>query len=283
MQIHSILLPLLTLYIVLLLSIPVDVWATFPDNGCSCPEPTYTTGSTFQSNLQQLLLDLPRNAPQNNYSYNVTYGKSPDQVYGLAMCYADAKPDECNTCLSDASTGIIECCGLKKSGVAWYHACMMRYSFVPFNSSNNIGLMISYHVGDKFIRQNLTDPAKYAETFQQLIDDLARNASKSPLKIAAGTKNYTLSENIYALVQCTRQLQPSECRSCVGALADFKLELLNGTSSDLSDLGLTTASCYVRYSFYPFYVVSEAHPPWPNTGICSLHIPPFLISQYFHF
>ncbi|KAF3325334.1 Cysteine-rich receptor-like protein kinase 25 [Carex littledalei] len=270
MKIHSIIL-LLSSYI-LILNIPVYLCARPPNWGClSLVSPkmqqNYTIGSTFQSNLQQLLAGLPQKATQNNYFYNATYGEAPDQVYGLIMCYADTSTAACDSCMSEASLGIMECCALNKNGVAWYNECMIRYSDVAVNATNNIGLM---GCGPKVLDskpESLAEPKKFRDILRQLFDGLATNASRSPLRLGAGKMNYTPSANIYALAQCTRQLPSDECRMCIGNLTDLGVEYCTGDKAVQADETLMTISCYARFALKPFYVISDAHPPWPNSSI----------------
>ncbi|XP_078149510.1 antimicrobial ginkbilobin-2-like protein [Carex rostrata] len=253
MEIHIILL-LLTLYILL------------ADGAYSCFEEKYTIGSTYQSNLQQLLRDLPQNVLQNNYFNNATYGKAPDQVYGLIMCNADASTAACKRCLTEASHGITESCAFSKHGVGWYDACMIRYSDAAFNATNNIGLMGCEPKVQDSKPEILAELKQFRETMRQLADVLATNASRSPLRWAAAKMNYTLSANIYALAQCTRQLPSDECRMCISDLTDFGVKGCTGDTAVQADETLKTFSCYARFALKPFYVISEAHPPWPNSG-----------------
>ncbi|KAF3325333.1 cysteine-rich receptor-like protein kinase 15 [Carex littledalei] len=254
MKIHSIIL-LLSSYI-LLLNIPVYLCARPRDRVCSWQvspkmQQNYTIGSTLQSNLQQLLAGLPQKATQNNYFYNATYGKAPDQVYGLTMCYADASSAACDSCMSEASSGIMECCALNKNGVAWYDACMIEYSDEAFNATNNIGGMGCEPKVPDSKPESLAELEKFRDIMWQLFDVLATNASRSPLRLAAGKMKYTSSAKIYALAQCTRQLPSDECRMCIGNLTDFGVETCTGEKAVQADETLMTFSCYARRSWEP--------------------------------
>ncbi|KAJ3687366.1 hypothetical protein LUZ61_016530 [Rhynchospora tenuis] len=234
----------------------------------SCYNPNYTTGSTFDANLQHFLTDLPLKTLQNNYFYNATYGKAPDQVYGLSMCYADASSTACRSCLLEASTGIEAAgCAFKKTAVVWYDACMIRFSNEAFNASNSIGLEGCMAKVPDREPESLPQPNKFNDTLRQLVDGLSTKASRSPMRLAAGKMNYTSTKNIYVLVQCVRLFRSDECRMCIHDLTEFGVEACVQKNSVSGDETLTTVSCYVRFALRPFYVISEAHAPWRTDNI----------------
>ncbi|XP_078149543.1 antimicrobial ginkbilobin-2-like protein [Carex rostrata] len=144
---------------------------------------------------------------------------------------------------------------------------MVRYSDVAFNATNSIGSIGCGHKVLDSKPESLAEPKKFRDILPKLFDGLATNASRSPLRLAAGKMNYTPSANIYALAQCTRQLPSDECRMCIGnLLTDFGVEGCPGNTSVQADETFVAFSCYVRFALKPFYVISEAHPPWPNSG-----------------
>jgi hypothetical protein len=46
---------------------------------------TYADGSTFSSNLNRVMGDLVKNAPQTGFNTS-SYGQSPNRIYGLLQC-----------------------------------------------------------------------------------------------------------------------------------------------------------------------------------------------------
>ena len=46
----------------------------------------YTTNSTYQANLNQLLTSIYTNTEINNAFYNFSYGQDADTVYSIALC-----------------------------------------------------------------------------------------------------------------------------------------------------------------------------------------------------
>ncbi|KAL0012479.1 hypothetical protein SO802_007587 [Lithocarpus litseifolius] len=77
----------------------------------NCPNTvTFTTNSTYQSNLNNLLTYLSFNATRNIEFYNATAGNSVDTVYGLFLCREDLPADTCQSCIADATKDIAQRC-----------------------------------------------------------------------------------------------------------------------------------------------------------------------------
>ena len=64
----------------------------------NCPNSiTFTTNSTYQSNLNNPLTYLSFNATRNIEFYNATVGNSVNTVYGLFLCHKDLPADTCQS------------------------------------------------------------------------------------------------------------------------------------------------------------------------------------------
>ncbi|XP_026432516.1 putative receptor-like protein kinase At4g00960 isoform X2 [Papaver somniferum] len=85
-----------------------------------CLGDNYTTGSTFQANLNRLF----PSSIQNRY-YNATNGQSPDNVYGSLQCRGDIQQDECQSCVDFAIQDFNKTgrCPNSKQAIIWYEKC----------------------------------------------------------------------------------------------------------------------------------------------------------------
>ncbi|KAL5579090.1 hypothetical protein UlMin_011532 [Ulmus minor] len=112
--------------------------STFLSNSCNNNNGNYTTNSTYQTNLNNLLSTLPSNDDNNNGFYNSSSGNGSDEVYSIGLCRGDIKPDVCRSCLNDSTTRLTKLCPNQKEAIIWYDECLLRYS----NKSLNIFFII---------------------------------------------------------------------------------------------------------------------------------------------
>ncbi|KAI7999327.1 Cysteine-rich receptor-like protein kinase 25 [Camellia lanceoleosa] len=66
---------------------------------------------------------------------------------------------------------------------------------------------------------------------------------------ATGAVNFTDTETIYALVQCTTDLSPDDCNTCL----EIAIANTSSCCSESRGARLLSPSCYLRYEFYAFY------------------------------
>ena len=89
----------------------------------------YTSNSTYKANLNQLLSSLSSNTEIDYEFYNFSYGQNPNKVYSIGLCRGDVKPDNCCSCLNNATNLLPQFCPNQKEAIVWYEGCMLRYSF----------------------------------------------------------------------------------------------------------------------------------------------------------
>jgi hypothetical protein len=220
----------------------------------------YTDGSQFKKNLDELLAALPAAAGGNGWFYDNTVGDpgSPDQVFGLIMCYADRDAAQCLECLAGASAGITTVCPGSRVVRAAYDACVLGYSPAPpFTSTANLDVPFYVTLDVPFT----VDPTTMAKAWLRLMADLTWRAAGTPSRVASGSTPYDESSLVYGLVQCTRDLNASECSRCLSSLVGQLPELFQNES-----VGAVKAySCYVHYELDPFDItlppLPEAPPP----------------------
>ncbi|TYI06036.1 hypothetical protein ES332_A10G130100v1, partial [Gossypium tomentosum] len=107
----------------------------------------------------------------------------PDKIYALALCRGDIASGVCFECINSSIEGIIKQCPNQKEAIYWGPG--ISSSIYQFN-----------------------------ETFPMLMEILMKNAS-SGSKFATGNMNFTDSEKVYGLVQCTPDISETDCRICL--------------------------------------------------------------------
>uniref|UniRef100_A0ACD5XMG8 Uncharacterized protein n=1 Tax=Avena sativa TaxID=4498 RepID=A0ACD5XMG8_AVESA len=219
----------------------------------------YTDGSQYKKNLDELLTTLPAAAGGNGWFYNGTVGDpgSPDQVFGLIMCYADRDAAQCLECLAGAPAGITTVCPGSRVVRAAYDACVLGYSPAsPFTSTANLDVAF-------FVRLTLpftVDTATMATVWLRLMADLTGRAAGTPSRVASGSTPYDESWKVYGLAQCTRDLNTSECSRCLSSLVGQLPELFRNESAG----AVKAYSCYVHYDISTFDITLPPVPEPPQ-------------------
>ncbi|KAI4295834.1 hypothetical protein L6164_035835 [Bauhinia variegata] len=246
-----------------------------PYNICSTST-SYTNGSLFQKNLNNVLFSLPINASISK-SYNVSSGNDPDRVYSLYMCLDYISMESCQSCIATARQDIVKLCPQAEEAVIWEDECQLRYSnrnfFGKVNVTGNIG---------KDNIQNISAPEKLQSAVNDVLYNITEMAAfNSSANMYATTEAPFEDKTIYALVQCTGDLSAADCSACLkSAIKDIP-----GCCYASIGARILSRSCYLRYEFYPFYEGATgptdtsssnitgkngASKPWMITGIIAL-------------
>ncbi|GAB4830986.1 Cysteine-rich receptor-like protein kinase, variant 2 [Ancistrocladus abbreviatus] len=229
-----------------------------------CPNTTlFAPKTTFQTNRNRLLSSLASNAIQPNGFYNTSVSSTGggSAVYGLFLCRGDDSLDTCETCVKTAVNYTLQNCPTGKRVMLWYDECMIRYSNESFFGAAGYGF--AYYMRNRYYAGNAT-------AFMNLVDDIMNEIAATAATGGSGKKfatkhvNFTASETVYALAQCTPDLSSSLCyqclSQCIGHLPDCCDRKQGGR--------VLYGSCNVRYEIYPFYslvvdAAAPAHAPAP--------------------
>jgi hypothetical protein len=88
------------------------------------------------------------------------------------------------------------------------------------------------------------DTVGFSQTRLKLIHRLTVKATQAAVRIAEGTQPFTGMQLLQAVVQCTRDLPPSECTRCLSYYTDQLPRLFpNNTGGAIKG-----SSCYLRYA-----------------------------------
>ncbi|KAI3470646.1 hypothetical protein Pfo_027309 [Paulownia fortunei] len=219
----------------------------------------YTSNSTYRANLNTLLSSLASNVAQNGF-YNASAGQSPDVANAIVLCRGDVQLETCRICVHNATIDLVQFCPNEKQAVLWREYCMLRYSDEAI-----FGTLATFPSFWAWNWENATSLEQFKGDVGALLDNLrVQAASSGPVKkIAAGNRTGPDFQTIYALVQCTPDLSPLDCSTC-----------LTGATQDLRRCcdwrrggGIFRPSCSLRYESFQFYnqtMLQESLLPLPQ-------------------
>lgn len=223
----------------------------YPKEECISERGNYNNGSSYQADLSSLLTSFSKT--QVEYGF---YNSSVGEVHGMGLCRPDVLPDDCRNCISDAGQDVLRLCPNYKEAILYEDNCTLRYSNHSISGSQKYRPnYILYNVN------NFSDVDVFRETRDNLLLDLRQKAASGDTrrKYATGTATADM-KTIYALVQCTPDLEYQGCFDC-----------LDGLSGDASESfrykkgGQAKApSCNLRFETDRFYdPVLDAEPASP--------------------
>lgn len=219
----------------------------------------FTPNSTYQVNLDSVLSALSSNATSSNGFYNSSAGREPpDVVYGLFLCRGDIPPVTCRECVDTAAKEIIRRCPREKESYIWYEECLLRY-----NNQSIFSIIREVPSFDLPDPENVTEPERFNQLLASTMNSLAsKAASQSVKKFATDEENFTSSQTLYSLVQCTPDLSEYLCNRCFqSAIAALPMCCTGKRGGKV-----LLPSCIIRYELFPFYRINTTIPaPSPST------------------
>ncbi|KAL2605338.1 hypothetical protein AAZV13_09G118800 [Glycine max] len=185
-----------------------------------CSSDKTSPNTSFQFNLKNLLSSLSSNATRNTPFYNTTInGENPsDSIYGLFMCRADVSSHLCQLCVLNATQQLSSECSLSKQAVIWYEECMVWYSTssifssvatTPSSPMKNSGKVPKPERFMRLVFRTINQTADEA-SFQSSIGN-----NKFATKEATNVSGISQTQTLYCLAQCTPNLSPHDCRTCL--------------------------------------------------------------------
>ncbi|KAL9236648.1 hypothetical protein vseg_011290 [Gypsophila vaccaria] len=205
--------------------------------------------ATYKTNLNNLLNSLATKArknPTNFYSTSSGNDNKDDVVYGLYLCRGDQNVTGCSDCVVAATMDEIPnaYCPSSMVAVVWYQECMVRYSNEPL-----LGVMsvtpfepLQNEVNGMNYNGNQT---LFNEVIFSTMNGLVNRTAKAENKFVTQVVNFTRSDTLYALQQCTPDLAAIDCAACL-TTAISRLEIGTGFT-------LLQPSCQLQYELKPFF------------------------------
>ncbi|KAK9155889.1 hypothetical protein Sjap_003369 [Stephania japonica] len=229
-------------------------------NSCNITT-NFTSSNQFWTNLNLLLLPSPvSNSSRTGFFNTSSIGASPNTVYSLMQCRGDISMEDCSTCLNSAKVEIISQCSKVNRAVLRFENCLLRYSDIDFFSKISISpmnLMASANLATNSVVLNRQVGA--------LIKNLTADAASNNSRFQIGLINYTNTENIYGMAQCTGDLSERDCLSCLQNM----IQEVSSQCRNKEGCRAVCASCIVRYEKQPFFdlsLLSPLPPPPPAPG-----------------
>ncbi|KAG2688138.1 hypothetical protein I3760_09G080700 [Carya illinoinensis] len=216
----------------------------------------YTSNSTYRANLVGLLASMSSNTKIDYGFYNFSAGENADKVNAIALCRGDIPPDFCRNYINSTSHTLLESCPNQMKAFTGDGTCTLRYSNQAiFGTLETEPPLIFYN------RQNALDVEKFNQVLGQLLDRLTKHAAQgnSTRKFALDSERATDLETIYALVECTPDLDPNQCTICLKSLVEEIPRCCSGKSGGR----YIAPSCDLRFETYHFYdsKLEELSPP----------------------
>ncbi|PKI32746.1 hypothetical protein CRG98_046859 [Punica granatum] len=209
---------------------------------------SFSIASIFLLLLLCLLLNLSyrveaQDRPTYVYHFcnNSRQTVSPDQVYGLFLCRGDQSQASCRDCIGYATQEILRRCPMEKDSILWYDQCMLTYS----NQS-----ILSYQRDRPAIAlpkaTNISDPARFNNLLDETLSSLIPKAASAGKRFAVEKVNFTVSQPLYTLAQCTPDLITPDCMMCLQMT-------VQGLHRGRQGARYMNPSCYIRYETNLFY------------------------------
>ena len=214
-----------------------------------CPSDTnYTRGGVFQANLDALLHSLPRAAgAASGFATNTTgaAAAAPDWAYGLAQCRADVNASDCLACLDASVRDVASVCPGQTNAMLFYDHCLLRHANASF-----FGVADTSSVKYWWNPQNASQPERFMSLLGPLMSNLTERAAyASPRMFAVGTADVTSFERIYAMAQCTRDLDNDACNSCLVTAVSRIPTCCDGKRGGR----VIFRTCSIQFEVYPFF------------------------------
>ncbi|XP_062160695.1 cysteine-rich receptor-like protein kinase 44 [Alnus glutinosa] len=136
---------------------------------------------------------------------------------------------------------------------------------VRFSNNSIFGVMELEPMDYLYSSANVSDVSgTFKQVLRSLLDSLRSKAASgdSIRKLAIGAANSTYF-NIYALLQCTPDLEEQECINCLNQTIGFLPECCD----DATGARVLTPSCNLRYEDYMFYDTTPAVRPPSSSSL----------------
>ncbi|XP_049936336.1 uncharacterized protein LOC116263663 [Nymphaea colorata] len=205
----------------------------------------YIANSTFVHNLEQALAFLVANVSFTGF-YNVTVGKSLDQVIAAAECRGDLDGEACEVCVSYAASQVALRCPKNKAAAIFIHGCVM------YVGDANVSIPQSFKNACVPTVGAIPNPQRFKLILASFFNDLIVSAITNPLgRLYWGDSfKYTQNLTIYAMAQCLQRLSPRSCKSCLdGAVA----LMLKDVAFSEGATAMYNLECFANYGIFPSF------------------------------
>jgi hypothetical protein len=203
--------------VLLLLFLALPLAAAQPWPLCDDSSGNYTAGSTYETNLQNLIATLRQNASISPSLFaSGTRGTAPNTVYGLMLCRGDVSASDCFDCGTSALENAGTVCGrLIKDVALCNNQCYVRLADTNFLASTNNSGEIGLRSGTNITS---TDVAGYDRAVIELLNATVQYAVDTSTRLFATGRRVGPDPGfspIFSMAQCSPDLSRALCRSCL--------------------------------------------------------------------
>ncbi|XP_028792105.1 putative receptor-like protein kinase At4g00960 [Neltuma alba] len=233
-----------------------------------CGNDTTNSNSTYQTNLQALLLNISFNIQIDYGFYNFSSGENSGKVNVIALCRGDVSAQDCRSCISDSRVVLPQVCPNMKEAIGWHDFCFLRYSdrsiFDVMETSPSFSLWSTHDALQK---------DQFKNVLAQLMSSLRVTAATgdSMRKFAAANVSGPSNQTIFGLAQCTPDLSNDDCNVCLNWAINQIPKCCDGQTGGR----VATPSCNVRYETYKFFGGGTSSPLLPAPPLPPPPHPPF--------
>ncbi|XWS16652.1 hypothetical protein CRYUN_Cryun34aG0109400 [Craigia yunnanensis] len=233
---YSLLLSLATL------TLSIDVYFEYK---CTENRGHYTANSTNQANLNRIVSQFSSLTQFNYGFFNLSAGKSPDNVNLIALCRGDRNQNQCKNCLNYTATELKRFCPSNKEATAWSEFCLVRYA-----NRNMYGPLENDPRTCVYNTANVSNPDQFNQTLTALLNTLSNKAvAGCPLrKYPAGNATAGRLQTVYAMVQCTPDMDKKNCTTCL----TFAMSELRSCCYGRKGCRVLRPTCVLRFESNPF-------------------------------
>ncbi|KAG5541648.1 hypothetical protein RHGRI_021476 [Rhododendron griersonianum] len=213
----------------------------------------YSTDSTYQTNLETLLSSLSSRTDRYGF-YSSSVGDNPDIVNAIVLCRGDVDLDSCHSCIDNATMKLPQLYPNYKAAIGWYDYCMLRYSDKSIKGIlATYPLLVMWNVG------NASSVNQFNWALGSFLGGLRVQAASGGDHRKFETENTPTVSNqtIYGLMQCTPDLNETDCNDCLQNATDLVPQYLG----DKIGGRILTPSCTLRYETYQFFAEIPADAP----------------------
>ncbi|KAL8194044.1 hypothetical protein R6Q57_026286 [Mikania cordata] len=178
-----------------------------------------------------------------------------DTVFAAAQCRNYLSVDQCVACFDVAIFELAKCI-VGNGAYVFLDECYVRYQSFddfydnPYATADGSTFQFS-SCGNVLASEQLT--TNYTQSVDKFLSDIRDATPKTSNLYVANIRQFT-SENatVYAVAQCSENLNPSICGACTNTAYDVLKACLPRTEGRFTNM-----ACFARYSETPFFNVNQ--------------------------
>ncbi|XVF87648.1 hypothetical protein PTKIN_Ptkin18bG0137100 [Pterospermum kingtungense] len=223
------------------------------EHSCNQTSGTYTSNSIYQTNLNRIVSQFSSLKNFNYGFFDLSYGETPDEVHSIALCRGDINQTHCYNCLNYTATELQRFCPFNKAATAWSEYCLVRYA-----NRNMYGLLENDPRTCVYNVENASNADQFNQALSALLKNLSSKAAAggSLRKYAAGSRTAGVLQTVYAMVQCTPDMDEPNCATCL----DFAMSELKKCCEGRIGCRVLRPTCVLRFESNRFFNETEAVP-----------------------